>query len=551
MSRRTVDREEPSSLEWIESAVRLLRSAPPGALLCYYFGSATCLLGLLYFWADMSRGAFASGHLIESALNAALLYVWMKCWQAVFLSKLRAHLFMEPEAPWTVARVARLVLIQATFQPFGLFLRFIAANILIPYIWTYSLFMGIAILGDGTEPSLRVVLRGAVREAGLWWRQTHLALICLLGFAFFICLNVNFMCALLPQMLRMFLGIETVFTRDGWAMFNTTFFAATFAVTYLCFDPVRKAVFLVRHFHGQSLQSGEDLRVELRTLRDRSRLTMAALLIVATLLAGPMNALRAEDAPPAPAAPPAAQVDSSQLSSSLDRVLDRREYAWRFPRAEKPEAEEKGWLSGFFDSITKTFARWFKRVQGWMEKLMDWLKSLFESKVDKESKPPLNLDWSIIAKGTLVILAIAVVALLVVLFWRARKRQREIVTTEAILPVPDLSEESVTADQLPEDGWLHLARELMQKGELRLSLRAYYLASLAHLGQRELIRLERYKSNHDYDRELQRRARGNGTLLAAFDENLLVFERGWYGDHDVTPGTLVSFSHNIERMRTC
>ena len=551
MSRRPIDREEPSPLEWIESAVRLLRSAPPGALLCYYFGSATCLLGLLYFWADMSRGAFAAGHLIESAFNAAALYVWMKCWQAVFLSKLRAHLFMEPEAPWTVARIARLVLVQATLQPPGLFLRFIAANVLIPYTWTYSVFMGIAILGDGTEPSLRAVLRGAVREASLWWRQTHLALICLFGFAFFICLNVNVVCGLLPQILRTFLGIETVFTRDGWAMFNTTFFATTFAATYLCFDPLRKAVFLVRHFHGQSLQSGEDLRVELRTLRNRSRLAMAALLLLATLLAGPMTAVRAEEASPASSAPPAAQVDSSQLSSSLDRVLERREYAWRFPRAEKPEAEEKGWLSGFFDSITKAFARWFKRVQGWMDKFVEWLKHLFESKLDKESKAPLSFDWAFIAKGTLVILAVVLVALLIMLFWRARKKRGEIVATEAIRPVPDLNEESVTADQLPEDGWLHLARELMDKGELRLSLRAFYLASLAHLGQRELIHLQRYKSNHDYDRELQRRARGNGTLLAAFDENLLVFERGWYGDHDVTPGTLVSFSHNIERIRAC
>jgi len=98
---------------------------------------------------------------------------------------------------------------------------------------------------------------------------------------------------------------------------------------------------------------------------------------------------------------------------------------------------------------------------------------------------------------------------------------------------------------------LRLARELMEKGELRLSLRAYYLASLAHLGQRELIHLERYKSNHDYDRELQRRARGNGALLSAFDENLLAFERGWYGDHDVTPVTLDGFSRNIERIRAC
>ena len=75
------------------------------------------------------------------------------------------------------------------------------------------------------------------------------------------------------------------------------------------------------------------------------------------------------------------------------------------------------------------------------------------------------------------------------------------------MAVPDLNEESVTADQLPEDGWLQLARELMERGELRLALRASYLAGLAHLGHRELIHLARHKSNRDYDRELHRRAR--------------------------------------------
>lgn len=552
MSRRPEKREGPNPLEWVESAVRLVRSAPAGALLCYYIGSAPCLLGLLYFWADMSRGAFAAGHLIEAAFNAAALYVWMKCWQAVFLSKLRAHLFMEPEEPWTLARVGRMILIQASLQPPGLFLRFIAANVLIPYTWTYSLFIGAAILGDGREPSLRAVMRGAWREAGLWWRETHLALLCLFGFALFICLNINVVCALLPYALRTFFGIETVFTRDGWTMFNTTFFAATFAATYLCFDPIRKAVFLIRHFHGESLQSGEDLRVELRTLRHRGRLATAALLLFVTVLAGSMTTLRAEDKPPAASPPVQTQIDSSALSNSLDRVLERREYAWRFPRAAKAEAEEKGWLAGFFDSIARAFAHWYQRVTGWMERFGNWLKSLFESKeeIHKESAP-FNLDWGTIAKGVLIILAVAVIVLIGMMFWRARRQSSEVVEAEAVAATPDLNEENVTADQLPEDGWLQLARELMNKGELRLSLRAFYLATLSHLSARELIRLARYKSNRDYDRELQRRARGNATLLEAFDANLFTFEGAWYGDHEVSAVTLDGFAQNFERIRAC
>jgi hypothetical protein len=556
MSRRSTKHEGPSALEWVENAVRLLRSAPPGALLCYYLGSIPCLLGLLYFWADMSGGAFASGHLSEAAFNVTLLYVWMKSWQAVFLSKMRAHLFMEGEAPWTPARVGRLVVAQAVFQPVGLFLRFIAANLLLPYLWTYSLFAGLAILSDGREPSLRLTWHRAVREAGLWWRETHLAGVCLFGFALFIWLNVIIVCVTLPRLLSMLLGIETPFTRDGWVMFNTTFLATTFAITYLLFDPVRKAVFLIRHFHGQSLKSGEDLRVELRGLRHRAGLAMAALAMAATVLASSLSPARAENPAPAAAPPPgraAGSVDGRELSNSVDRVLERREYAWRLPRAEKQEVEEKGWLSGFFDSIASTFARWFVKIRGWFDKFGDWVKHFFESKdrEEKESKPSTSLDWGAIAKGTLVILVIALVALVVILLLRARRARVAVVEAEAVNAVPDLSEENVTADQLPEDGWMQLARELMARGDLRLALRALYLASLAHLGQREYIRLERYKSNRDYDRELQRRARGNASLLTAFDENLLVFEGAWYGDHDVTPVTLDGFTQNIERIRAC
>ena len=38
------------------------------------------------------------------------------------------------------------------------------------------------------------------------------------------------------------------------------------------------------------------------------------------------------------------------------------------------------------------------------------------------------------------------------------------------------------ASQLPEDAWLKLAREMVEKGDLRLAVRAMYLAMLAHLG---------------------------------------------------------------------
>jgi hypothetical protein len=548
MSRATQRGAGRPALELVEAAVRLLRTAPAGALLAYYVGSIPCLLGLLYFWADMSRGAFARERLLEAALGAALLYLWMKCWHAVFASRLRAHLLGEHGEPWTFARVARLVLIQTAIQPFGLFVRPVVAQILIPYVWTYGFFQNVGVLGDGTRASFRSVAGEAARQAGLWPRQAHAALGCIFGFMLFAWLNICVAFGLAPILLKTFFGLETVFSRNPMAMLNTTTFAATLAATYLCLDPLRKALFVLRCFHGASLQSGEDLRVELKTFRAPLRGTVVALLMFGLVFVGPLTSLRSAEPPPP------SRVESTALDGSVDRVLQRREYAWRLPREAAAAGEaNKGWFTTFFEGLWKRLIRTVKQIMKWFKKAYEWLRKVF----DREPKPRDtsergDIDWSATARWTLIALAAALLLVLGVLFWRWRQGRRgEIAIAHPVAAVPDLSQENVTADQLPEDGWRQLARDLMERGELRLALRAFYLAGLAHLGQRELIRLARHKSNRDYDRELRRRARGNADLLAAFDANLLAFEAVWYGEHPVTPDTLGGFAQNLERIRAC
>jgi hypothetical protein len=529
-----------TALEVIEEAVQLLRAAPAGALLCYYLGSVPCLLGLLYFWADMSRSAFAREHLIESALGVGTLYVWMKCWHAVFAAKLRANLLMEPEAPWTFARVARLVLIQTAVQPTGLFVRLFAAQILIPYVWTYSFYQNVTVLGDGTTAEFGSVIRGATRQAGLWQRQAHLALLCLFAFALFVWLNASVLIALLPSILKMFFGVETTFTRSFWSMLNTTFFATTFAATYLCFDPMRKALYVLRCFHGASLQSGDDLRLHLKTVRQRLALAAALLMLFAAPIV-------AAETPP--------RVESTALNQSLDEVLQRREYAWRLPREQAAQADEqKGWLTLFAEELGKKLTSTMKKIARWMSAAVKWFRKVFGSDDprhdDRDSGRGIN--WSATARWTLGVLVAALLVLLGVMLWRWRKSPRpEPTQAQPLGAVPDLNEENVTADQLPEDGWLRLARALMQSGELRLALRASYLAGLAHLGSRELILLAKHKSNRDYDRELRRRARAQDELLGAFDRNLEAFERSWYGEHPVTSEVLGEFAENLDRIRAC
>jgi hypothetical protein len=150
-----------------------------------------------------------------------------------------------------------------------------------------------------------------------------------------------------------------------------------------------------------------------------------------------------------------------------------------------------------------------------------------------------------------LLLVAAVVAMLYLIYriWRNRRRGEEIIEAELIQVVPDLADENVSAEQLPEDEWTRLARELLARGEFRLALRAYYLSSLAYLGERQLITLAKFKSNRDYERELARRGHALGDLIGPFGENVLAFDRVWYGLHDIDAAGVGHFASNVERIR--
>ena len=102
-----------------------------------------------------------------------------------------------------------------------------------------------------------------------------------------------------------------------------------------------------------------------------------------------------------------------------------------------------------------------------------------------------------------------------------------------IKAVPDLNEEDVAADLLPRNRWVEMARELIAKGELRLALRAYFLAQLSALASEGLIVIRLAKSNRDYANEISRRAHGKTGLLDLYRQETRLFESVWYGERPI------------------
>ena len=532
-----------TALQLLEESIRVLRGAPAAVLITHFLGSAPCLLYAVYFFTDLSRGAFGSEHVIGQSLTLAALYGWMKSWQAVSAAHLRAALLRQPPPEWTLARLWRLTAAQVLLQPVGLVLRFAASALLFPYVWTATFFQNVSVMGDGSQAGVRDLCADAWTEAKRWPKQAHAITAYLTVFGFFVYVNFTSLVASLPFLLKSFFGVETVFSRYSQGLFNPTFLVAIYALTYLLLDPIRKAVVALRCFHGRSILTGEDLAVEMKQVRRGTAVLVSLLLL---LSAPPSSAAMTEATP--------ARVDSSELNRSIDDVLERREFTWRGAREKEVEktpdqmnAVEK-WLNDLKKFKERVLWRIGRSIGRLFEKIGDW----FTGGGGDRSQRGDFIGWLGSVRVLFWIVAVASACVLAVLIAR---RWRVPVSLPAVadpLPAaPDLREESVTADQLPEDGWLQLARELLDRGELRLAQRAYYLAGLAHLGARELIRLAKHKSNRDYDRELRRRARAQDELISAFDRNLDAFERAWYGDHPVTPEGLGEFSANLERIRSC
>lgn len=257
-------------------------------------------------------------------------------------------------------------------------------------------------------------------------------------------------------------------------------------------------------------------------------------------------------APPCavPAAETAADQEVEAFDGAIDKVLQKRIYQWRMPRPEVAEKEDQrpgpiaaffGWLrdmlSGVFDTIGELFG-----------KLIDWLRSLFpEPDPRRENR---STGW--VAPESLMLITLLVLVAAAIIFGIRlilRRRSKPLTGAgAAAVAIPDLADEKVSADELPADRWLGLAREMVDKGDLRLAMRAFYLATLAKLADFELLTIEFYKSNLDYKRELDRRVHEQVDLRGAFINSINVFERTWYGLKTIDRSDLDDFAALQEKI---
>lgn len=526
------------AVELLEQATALLRQAPLDTLACYYLGTVPFMLVLLWFWADMSRSADADQRLAGGALALSILFIWMKVWQSRFSGRLLMQLGGAAELP----SVTGSVMVQGGLQPWGFIILPLAGLITLPFGWCYAFFQNITVLGG---PDWRTVQRKARQLALLWPGQNHL-LLALLSLVFLVLFaNIAVGVYFLPHLLKSLFGIETIFTLSNRMLLNSTFWAAIAVMAQLCLDPLVKACYVLRCHYGESLSSGADLRAQIKTVAERA--TLLVLLVVFSLVTCGSQPAFAD----APVVEPQQQLQqrAARLDRSVEQVIKDPRFAWRLPR--EHHQLEKRELPGFMQSIITWVQDTAVTVGGWIKDVIKWVVKKLPKPSFSGGKHTWGGNFSDIALLLMYLLLALLLCFGAIFAWR---RLRRIPKPEAELPMhtlqmtPDLHDESVIASELTEERWLALARELLEKGELRLGLRALYLATLAALADAKLVNIARCKTNHDYERELLRFSHAMPRLSEAFSLNLRIFEAAWYGMHLPDDETVRSYLDNHRRI---
>ena len=541
--KKSHQKHQKSAIRMIEEAVHILRSAPGALLTVYYIGSVPFVLGLLYFWADMSRSAKAYEYSAMAALGLSFLFVWMKFWHTVFMYQIRAQFFDEIPSPWSLQRITSIAATQSLIQSTRFLILPIASLMVIPFGFCYAFYQNVSAHDQAQGQSVSSTCKWAWRQAKLWPRQNHLLIGIFWLFGFVILINVSITAIFIPQMVKTLFGIDSAFTLSGIYMFlNTTFWIVVLGITYLLLDPLIKTTYVLRCYYGSALQSGADLRTQLsQIVTSRNKLVTGFLFV--SLCLTPFTSIAEAQTP----------VSSIELDRSIEETMSRREFAWRMPREtiQPDEQKDKGPVEAAVDWLIEMLGNGIKKIGNWISKFIEWLEGMLP-KPDRKTETS-NGNWITPVRIVLIILLILLLAILAYIFVRIWQRRRtrpvEMVSARAA-PTPDLTDESVKADDLSTHRWLTLAGELAEKGELRLAMRALYLATLAHLADHEMITIEVYKSNREYEHELNRRAHEHPELLAIFSTSLNFFERVWYGMYRIARPDFDDYATSQQRMMT-
>lgn len=539
----------------------------------YFFGAVPFLLILLYFVRDMASG-LAAGRCLAESLLCALAFFWHCFWKARFAGELASALACEPEPEHS--GVAKCWFVQMVLQTLKLFVLPLALIAVVPSVWTCAFFRSVTIEADRPGGILRAAIRRSASQASAFPRANWMALLLTTAMGGVVFVDLLILILLLPQLAKISTGYENEWTRNAAHLLSFGLVATAIALAWFVMDPMLQAYFVVNRFHSEARRDGRDLLVRLRRMAALLPIVLAIGMItipaecrgsepteapgLARGAAGPslirtspnqtghrslaVAALKPNGSVGAAtirernsAIFRAQTVSKQDLNKAVAHVLQRDEFSWQ-------RAGRSGIGDSFFGGLSREVHAAVHRAELWIAKTIHRLFG--GSPAEKKPKPLYGHprpEWWMYAIGGIILLAI-----LTALF--RRRARRAVIPKQTALDAKqlDAADEQMLATDVPGGEWLRLAREYRSKGEIRLAVRAMYLSNLAYLGARQLISVQKSKTNGIYERELFFRARDEA-LAASFSDTNRIYEWTWYGLHEATPELAEQFENGSQVLR--
>ena len=413
----------------------------------------------------------------------------------------------------------------------------------LPFPWVFA-FYHYSAISQGRLDNAKMVLDQSWRYANHWPIQNNILILLFFLLYIVIFINVSVVLYLIPQLLKDLLDIDSLFVLSGLHFLNTTFLAIACSLTYLLVNPIIKTSYVIRYFDGNSIQFGNDIKTQLQFLKS----IKLKVLIAFVMVMGTTANLWASEASLIKAGRAQQPFTSEAFNRSIDRVLATREFAWRMPLKVDPEVEKKAssnsswkWLYAQMKKIRLVVHKMLRKVWKWLRKYIfrDWKQNPKESKWE-----PLRLSKTLYV---LMGLMMVVMGTALIVIWKIKKKGK----TFQIQPpvnVPDIRSDTIKADDLLTEQWLDMANNLLNQGDLRHAVRAFYLGTLSHLARAQMITIKRYKSNYDYEMEIKRRFRDKDELGGIFSRSIVFLNSVWYGNRSLQAGEVLEFAREQEKI---
>ncbi|NJK91952.1 MAG: hypothetical protein HC904_09055 [Blastochloris sp.] len=290
---------QSGSLELMETAFTLIRSAPARSWSLYASGTAPFLFLLLFFCTDMAYNTFASRHVAPLALLLVLAFALMKTSHAFFARDLLSQLSLQSSPSISLRAFLIEFRCQLSVQAFFFLALPLSLIIVLPFGWLLA-FMEHYSLADKSSRPHTTLLGHCLKLAQEQPRENHLiiwltspVLFCLSMtaslFSFYLTLRINpalqadpeltffimsfFLsaaclilspvCAMvacnltlliitLPSLLASLFGQDTLFNLSSHHIASPTFLLGLTVLVYLIVKPLNMAVYVLRHFLSSS-----------------------------------------------------------------------------------------------------------------------------------------------------------------------------------------------------------------------------------------------------------------------------------------------------------